>query len=74
MLPTFRVPFMPAGKAPHRGADAVKACYLMCSHGGCPACAPANQPIEWPSDKFADPHGVSPGSPAISAEFNSSPG
>jgi hypothetical protein len=28
MLPTSRVDFIPAGKAPHRGAAAVKACYL----------------------------------------------
>jgi hypothetical protein len=42
MLPTPRVHFIPAGKAPRSGADAVKACYLMCSHGGGPACAPAN--------------------------------
>jgi hypothetical protein len=26
MLPTSRVNFIPAGKAPRRGADAVKAC------------------------------------------------
>jgi hypothetical protein len=26
MLPTSRVHFFPAGKAPQRGADAVKAC------------------------------------------------
>jgi hypothetical protein len=28
MLPRSRVHFIPAGKAPQRGADAVKACYL----------------------------------------------
>jgi hypothetical protein len=28
MLPTKSVHFIPAGKAPQRGADAVKACYL----------------------------------------------
>jgi hypothetical protein len=29
MLPTSRVDFIPAGKAPQRGADAVKVCYLL---------------------------------------------
>jgi hypothetical protein len=28
MLPRSRVDFIPAGKAPQRGAAAVKACYL----------------------------------------------
>jgi hypothetical protein len=28
VLPTSRVDFIPAGKAPHRGAAAVKASYL----------------------------------------------
>jgi hypothetical protein len=31
------VDFIPAGKAPQRGADAVKASYLMASARGCPA-------------------------------------
>jgi hypothetical protein len=31
MLPGLRVYFIPAGKAPQRGAAAVKACYLLCS-------------------------------------------
>jgi hypothetical protein len=29
MLPTSRVHFIPAGKAPQRGADAVKASYPL---------------------------------------------
>jgi hypothetical protein len=37
MLPRLRVHSIPAGKAPPRGADAVKVGYLMCSHGGSPA-------------------------------------
>jgi hypothetical protein len=31
MLPTLRVHSIPAGKAPQRGADAVKASYTPCS-------------------------------------------
>jgi hypothetical protein len=31
MLPRLRVHFIPAGKAPQRGAAAVKASYLMAS-------------------------------------------
>ena len=30
MLQTSRGNFIPAGKAPQSGADAVKACYLLC--------------------------------------------
>ena len=34
MLPTQRVDFIPAGKAPQRGADAVKASYTQFQRAG----------------------------------------
>jgi hypothetical protein len=45
MLPTSRVDFIPAGKAPQRGADAVKASYLPSECLREPRCAAARRDL-----------------------------